>query len=329
MTLTVRKPTGLPAWPVLLLAGVEKSGKTYAAAQASASDMIGHTYWIGFGEQDPDEYGQIGRFDIVEHDGTYRDLLRAIDDVKAAVSGDKPTLLVLDSASKVWQLLKDETQEAAWRRAKRNAEKYRKPFSQAVEEVKPSMDLWNLAAQRWGHIMAALQAHPGPVIITARMDEVAVIGSDDKPTRDKEWSIQGHKSLPFEVSGIVELRSYRKASIRGVRSLRWQAPPDQLVPVPDFTVEGLWQKIGLADATAGVQRASSAEASLDADQPAPADDELTAVKRQIAKFVPEGAQVARWANSLFTERGMDINSVEDARAVLAYISKETPHEQQG
>ena len=84
MTLTVRKPTGLPAWPVLLLAGVEKSGKTYAAAQASASDMIGHTYWIGFGEQDPDEYGQIGQFDIVEHDGTYRDLLRAIDDVKAA-----------------------------------------------------------------------------------------------------------------------------------------------------------------------------------------------------------------------------------------------------
>ena len=118
MTLTVRKPTGLPAWPVLLLAGVEKSGKTYAAAQASASDMIGHTYWIGFGEQDPDEYGQIGRFDIVEHDGTYRDLLRAIDDVKAAVSGDKPTLLVVDSLTPVWELLKNETQEAAWRRAK-------------------------------------------------------------------------------------------------------------------------------------------------------------------------------------------------------------------
>ena len=329
MTLTVRKPTGLPAWPVLLLAGVEKSGKTYAAAQASASDMIGHTYWIGFGEQDPDEYGQIGRFDIVEHDGTYRDLLRAIDDVKAAVSGDKPTLLVVDSLTPVWELLKNETQEAAWRRAKAKADRANQRFDKAADEVKPPMDLWNLAAQRWGHIMAALQAHPGPVIVTARLDEVSVIGPRDQPTGEKEWVIKAQKSLPFEVSGIVELRSYRKASIRGVRSLRWQAPPDQLVPVPDFTVEGLWQKIGLADATAGVQRTSSAEASLDADQPAPTDDELTAVKWQIAEFVPEGAQVARWATALFTERGMDINNIEDARAVLAYISKETPHEQQG
>lgn len=327
MTLVTRKPTGLPAWPVLLLAGVEKSGKSYAAAQASASDLIGQTYWIGFGEQDPDEYGQIGRFDIVEHEGTYRDLLRAIDDVKAAATGDKPTLLVVDSLTPVWDLLKDETQVTAWRRAKLKADRSNQKFDKLADEVKPPMDLWNLAAQRWGHIMAALQAHPGPVIVTARLDEVSVIGKGDQPTGEKEWTVKAHKSLPFEVSGIVEMRSYRKALIRGVKSLRWQAPPDQLVPVPDFTVEGLWQKIGLADAAAGVQRASSAEASLDADQPTPpAEDPLTAIKRQIASHAPEGARVNVWAPALFTERGLDINNIDDARTVLAEL--ETPHEQQ-
>ena len=37
MTLITRKPTGKPPWPIMLIAGVEKSGKTYSAAQASAS----------------------------------------------------------------------------------------------------------------------------------------------------------------------------------------------------------------------------------------------------------------------------------------------------
>ena len=59
-----RKPTGKPHWPLVLLSGTEKSGKSYAAAAASASPLIGKTYWISFGEDDPDEYGQIGRFEV-------------------------------------------------------------------------------------------------------------------------------------------------------------------------------------------------------------------------------------------------------------------------
>ena len=30
MTIHTRRPTGLPSWPILLIAGMEKSGKTYA-----------------------------------------------------------------------------------------------------------------------------------------------------------------------------------------------------------------------------------------------------------------------------------------------------------
>lgn len=72
MTFQTRKPTGKPSWPLLLAAGGEGTGKSYLAAEASASDLIGKTYWLGYGEQDPDDYGNIpgADFDIVEHDGT-------------------------------------------------------------------------------------------------------------------------------------------------------------------------------------------------------------------------------------------------------------------
>ena len=57
MTLTTRKPTGLPAWPILLIAGVPKAGKSYACAAASASPLVGRTLWVPVGEDDPDELG--------------------------------------------------------------------------------------------------------------------------------------------------------------------------------------------------------------------------------------------------------------------------------
>lgn len=72
MTLTTRKPTGLPSWPILLIAGVPKAGKSYACAAASASPLVGRTLWVPVGEDDPDELGGIpgADFDIVQHDGT-------------------------------------------------------------------------------------------------------------------------------------------------------------------------------------------------------------------------------------------------------------------
>lgn len=57
MALKTRKPTGQVSWPFLLLAGAEKSGKSYAAAAFSASDLIGRTFWIEVGESDADMYG--------------------------------------------------------------------------------------------------------------------------------------------------------------------------------------------------------------------------------------------------------------------------------
>ena len=109
MTLTTRKPTGRASWPILLLAGREGAGKTFAALSASASPLVGRTLYIGIGEDDPDEYSLIPgvEFDIVVHDGTYPGILAAI---KAAVdepAGDLQTLIVVDSMSRLWTLIQD------------------------------------------------------------------------------------------------------------------------------------------------------------------------------------------------------------------------------
>ena len=180
-----RPPTGLPSWPILLMAGVPKAGKTFASAEATASDLIGNTYWISVGENDPDEYGLIpgARFEIVEHTGTWRDILAAIEWVNAQPQvGDQPNLLVIDSVSRIWELLSAMAQQEANARRDR---KMQGRQSQGADEAQIHSDLWNKAADRHGDLFELLRAHHGPVILTALMDEITVF-ENDKPTKEKK-----------------------------------------------------------------------------------------------------------------------------------------------
>ncbi|MFD6811895.1 hypothetical protein, partial [Streptomyces anthocyanicus] len=79
--LKTRKPTGIVPWPLVLIEGEEGSGKSYSAAEFSASDLIGQTYWIDLAEGSADEYAAIegADYEIVVHDGTYRDILEQIE----------------------------------------------------------------------------------------------------------------------------------------------------------------------------------------------------------------------------------------------------------
>ena len=208
MTLKTRKPTGKPPWPILLIAGIEKSGKSYAAAAASASKLIGRTLWVPVGEDDPDELGGIdgARFEIVEHDGTYRGILSAVDAAVAELAkDDTPGLIVLDSGTR----------------------------------------LWNRAKSRWEHVIETLREHKGPSIITARLELTAVVNDKGEPTPAKTWKIQAHKSLPWDVGAIVQMPEIGTAVLTGVRSLRVKNATQAQRPFPGFTVEKLWLEMGL------------------------------------------------------------------------------------
>lgn len=240
MTITTRKPTGKPSWPLTLAAGGEGSGKSFLAAQAAASDLVGETYWIGYGEQDPDEYGLIADFGIVQHDGTVNAVKAIVRELAAQPKPDKPTLIVLDSGTKLWDAVSENAQLDANQRAARKGNK--------SDEAPIGVDIWNKHKGQWRQIIDALREHDGPVIITARYEEVAEIVKG-KPTGDKLWKVKAEKGLPYDVDAVIHMEERGKYVISKVRSVRLAL--DKPKEWPNFTMDAFWRALGLHEVETG------------------------------------------------------------------------------
>jgi hypothetical protein len=253
MTLTTRKPTAKPSWPVLLIAGGEKTGKSWTCAEASASPKIGRTLWVSIGETDPDQYGAIpgADFEIVEHDGSYRQILGVLAEIASLPKPEdgKPTLLVVDSMTRLWDLISDGAQGWANARAKDNSEGI------------ITMDLWNKANKYWSQIVQAILAHDGPVLLTARLEPVTVLDARGRPTPVKADKIKTQKSLPYDVDGVVEMPERGQVFISGVRSVALQLKGR--TEFKDFSVDELWSKLGLEQVEPRTFSHVSPEASAD------------------------------------------------------------------
>jgi hypothetical protein len=265
MTLETRRPTGKPSWPIICMAGREGTGKSWTAAEASASPLVSRTLWVNVGEDAPDEYSLIpgADFEIVKHDGTYRDILRACTEIAALpVPKDGPILFVFDSGSRLWQLLSDMAQAEANARAKKKNSSY-------SGDAQITVDLWNVAAQRWNHIFDTLRAHRGPAIITARLEQVAIMDDSGKPTTNKQWKVQAHKSLPFDVAGMVEMQERGDFLVTKIKSARIQlAKPTQY---PNFTMDAFWRSLGLANGEVGPRTHDAPVVEIDDSEDAPRD----------------------------------------------------------
>jgi len=232
-----RKPTGLPSWPLVLLAGGEGSGKSFQSALASASALVDRTFWLGHGEQRPDEYGAIpgADFDIVEYDGSIAELRALVHEIVDLARGDRPNLIVIDSGTKVWGTISENAQLDANRRAKK-------------DDAVIGVDLWNKHKADWRDIIDTLRRHDGPAIITARYGEVAEVVKG-KPTGEKLWSVRAEKDLAFDVDAVVLMRERGSIVLSKVRSVRY--PLAEPREYPDFTLDDFWRKLGLADGPTG------------------------------------------------------------------------------
>lgn len=240
--LSLRAPTKTPRWPVVLLAGKPKSGKSFACAKASTYAFLASTLWVPFGEDDADELGAIAgpTMSIVGHDDTPAGVTAVI---AAAADHARTTpgthLLVVDCISHVWQGLCDEAQAVADSRAQARG----KPGVDAPI----SMDLWNHAKANWRKFMQTVRLFPGPVLLTARMDEVTVMDRQGRPTTDKTWKIRAETDVAFEVDVVVHMRSRTDIAVGQVRSLRWDNP--ELAPFDGFSVGNLWSALGVTPDT--------------------------------------------------------------------------------
>jgi hypothetical protein len=276
--LTTRRPTGKPPWPMLLIAGVEKAGKSYSGALLSASDLVDRTFWIEIGEGAADQYGSIpgARYEIAEHDGTYQGIGNAIyaATMQPRPNG-KPHAIVIDSMTELWDLLADEAQGVANERAARK--RGNKPTD---SDAQITMDLWNTAKKRWRRIVDTVRTYDGPVILTARLELVTVMDDGGKPTTAKDWKIRSEKNLPYECDAIVRMPAPGVAELTGVRSLRVQVPPGGALPLPGFTLERLLTDLGLDREGATSPRSYTAPRSVPAD--AEADGERPAQRQRPA-----------------------------------------------
>lgn len=231
--LVTRKPTGKPSWPLLLMAGAEKCGKSYAAAAFSSSDLVDRTFWIEIGEGAADQYGALpgARYEIVEHEGTFPSILAAC---QAAVAeprrNGKPNAIVVDSMTELWDLLGNEQQTIASNRNKATI----------------TIDQWNAAKKKWRQIVDALRVHDGPVILTARLEQVTVMDDRGKPTAEKEWKVRAEKNLPFEVDGIVKMYRPREAFLSGMRTLTLPIKPGEELPFPnEWDLDWFLRRLGI------------------------------------------------------------------------------------
>jgi hypothetical protein len=273
--LRTRKPTGIPAWPVTLIAGEAKTGKTFRAAEFTGDPRVGRSFVLDIGEGSADEYiGVPGAdYEIIDHDGTWVDIVeqaRACREVARAelAAGRPPVCLIVDSVTWEWAMLSEWTQT----RAKRSKNNRKLLAVDKDAEIDVGSNYWNDATSRHNQLMNILKTFPGFVIMIATEKEVTVFGPDGKPTAQKAMKPDAQKRVTADATVWIRLSHDNAPVCVGLRSLKTNIVPgeDRPRPIPNFTLAGfLLDTLGFG--AVGAQQVRNTP-QLDADQVAPGEE---------------------------------------------------------
>lgn len=233
--LKTRQPTGVMPWPLVLVEGGEKTGKSWNLVQFSTSERIAKMLWLDLGEGAADEYGAVpgADYEILVHDGTYASIMAQLDAAieyaeKVYAETGLPCALGVDSMTLEWDSLRDWANERA-KRQRSNAEKLRKDPN---ADIAITMNLWNDVHGRHGRFMAKLFKFPGPVIATARGGEVAKVENGKPVEGEKTYKVEGHKNLGYDCNLWIRLSRTAPPTVIGARSARHGIRPGIDDPQP-------------------------------------------------------------------------------------------------
>ncbi|WP_099024361.1 AAA family ATPase [Mycolicibacterium palauense] len=242
MAIRTRQPTGVPTWPLVLIEGPELSGKTYTAAAFTASQQIGECYWVAWGEAAPDEYAAIpgAQFQVVDHDGSWHDILGQVTEIHTAAATDwwgKPPVLIVDSMTSVWEMLKNWITVRA--RESKHAQKLLREDPNA--EIKLSNVLWDDASDRHADLMRLLTTFNGIVVVTARCKESFAVDSEGRPIPNTaDYRVDAHRTLTHDASVWVRLTREEPATLIGCRSVSLGiSPAEKPLRFSNFTLDHL------------------------------------------------------------------------------------------
>jgi len=323
MAIKTRPPTGIPPWPLILIEGGEKSGKSWMAAEFTASEKIDQAFWIDLGEGAADEYAAIpgANYLVVDHDGTWHDIVGQVEQIhQAAAESDKPVVLVIDSMTTEWEMLKD----WASKRARESKYAKQKLKDDPNAEIKPSMNLWNDAGDRHHNLIRLLMTFPGIVIMTARGKETAALDADGKPIeRARDYRVEGHKNLAYDASIWIRLSRDDHPQVIGCRSVKAGIRPgvDKPLKRPDLTLEWvIFDVLGLDSERANQRQVTE----LQSDETAQAD----AARAELGEFIrAHKLKYKPIADAFYQAREEKLEDSRDPDAIrrlLAALQKEHP-----
>ncbi|HEY1119712.1 MAG TPA: hypothetical protein VGE43_18505, partial [Acidimicrobiales bacterium] len=236
MALRTRKATGEVAFPMLLVEGGEKAGKTFTALQLAASERVGRTFVLELGERAADEYAALGRHEILDHNGTYSDIKDQLREAAAVPAEDgKPNVITFDSGSIGWDLLKDAASTSA-----RNSKRARKILEDDPDaDIEVTMPYWTKAKDKWWDLIRPLRMWPGITVITCRAGEVAKVVNGQPVANQTEWARNIEKGTPFAMTGIVRVGYPKPPTLVAVQSLHLTLPHGGLILPEQQTLEHL------------------------------------------------------------------------------------------
>lgn len=259
MALRTRRPTGIQPYPFTVAAGTPSAGKTYTLIQGSASPLVGESYVLTLGEESPDSFqGVAGSdFQMVEHDGTYDDILTQIREVKALPRiDDRPNYFAFDGGTALYNLIRSQAQTIANQRAALNAKRTRSAVP--VGDVKLTGDLWELIRDQWNAVIAEMRTMDGPSAMSVRLEEKTV-SINGVETAEKVWRMRAGDNLQYDATVVVEMVRRGDYVLTKRNSPGTGFRGDQ--PWRDFTLDALWRDMGIGTEAFGVR--SFEQARLD------------------------------------------------------------------
>lgn len=228
MGLRTRQPTGLSAWPMILIDGIPKAGKSSMAYELSASPKIGRTFVFAMGERTVDEYKDLGPYEIIDLAGTWADFMdQLVEATRVPMVNNLPNVIVLDTATSLWMSLSDWAGERA--RSSRRAQQILKDDPDADIDV--GSLYWNGAKDRWAHMMRVLTEWEGISVLIARGDEVTEFKNGQPVANSAVYRAQVEKTTLSNVTANIRLAEYRKPKLMVVTKMGVTIPSGGM-PLP-------------------------------------------------------------------------------------------------